>query len=105
MRQITLVLWIALVCGSGFPRQRTNGPTHVFRRSSSSRPRLHARKHNNLVTPLPRTGSSITLGGILNTLRIPWCTVTRCSEPSRSVGNPAGPYKNAFKPAEPIYPK
>jgi hypothetical protein len=62
---------------------------------------------NNLVTPLPRTGSSITLGGILSKFHIPGLKTGSSVPPGLPAAGaiPTGPYKNAFQPVAPIYPK
>jgi hypothetical protein len=59
---------------------------------------------NNLVTPLPRTGSSITLGGILSKFHIPGLKTGSSAPPGLPLPGaiPTGPYKNAFQPVQPI---
>ena len=103
MRKIPLLFGIVLVGTLG---SRASGQTDF--NGAHARDLVYTPVNtNNLVTPLPRTGSSITLGGILNNLNIPFVhsgSTTAPSLPGPSVV-PTGPYKNAFNPVQPIYPK
>jgi hypothetical protein len=62
---------------------------------------------SNLVAPLPHSGSSITLSGILSKFHIPGLHTGGSVPPGLPVAGaiPTSPYKNAFQPMAPIYPK
>jgi hypothetical protein len=59
---------------------------------------------NNLAAPLPRSGSSISLGGILSKFHIPGLKTGSSTAPQLPIAGvvPTTPYKNAYNPVMPI---
>lgn len=104
MRKIPLLFGTILVATLG---SRASGQTDPQASYGGVHPRnlvYTPVNTNNLVTPLPRTGSSITLGGIINNLHIPFVHTGSTTPPGIPAPSavPTGPYKNAFNPVAPI---
>jgi hypothetical protein len=107
MRKIPLLFGILLVATLGSRASGQTNPQTVFSGAHARDLVYTPVNTNNLVTPLPRTGSSITLGGIINNLNIPFVHTGSTTAPSLPGPSaiPTGPYKNAFNPVQPIFPK